>query len=301
MHPFGELSGPPRRLGDALRAVRIHAGFSGEQLARRLGISQSRVSRIELGQQVASPDLVRRWAEATGAPAERCAELVGWAETAGVDAVAWRAAMGRGLARVQRDSRELEASAATIRSFQPVLVPGLLQVPEYARRIFAAGNPQHSPSEIAAAVAARMDRQLLLYEGTARFEFVIIEAALRCWVGPPHVMLAQLDRITAAASLDSVDVRVIPLDTELATWHEHGFDLKDDRAEDQPVVTVEIQTSQVIITNPAEIAFYRDAFVRLREAALHGPETDTLLHPIREALLRAQSAAPPQRHPSSPG
>ncbi|HVE96597.1 MAG TPA: helix-turn-helix transcriptional regulator [Pseudonocardiaceae bacterium] len=289
MHPFRELSGHPRRLGEALRAVRAHAGLSGEQLAKRLGISQSRVSRIELGQQVASADLVRRWAEVTGAPEKRCAELVGWAESAGSEAVAWRAAMGRGLARLQRDSCELEESAATIRSFQPVLVPDLLQVPEYARRIFAAGNPQHSTSEIAAAVAARMDRQLRLYEGTARFEFVITEAALRWRVGPPHVMLAQLDRITAVAGLDSVDVRVISLDTDLDTWHEHGFSLTDDRTGDDPAVAVEIQTSQVITTDPAEVAFYRDAFVRLREAAVYGAEVDALLHPIREGLLRAQS------------
>ncbi len=289
MHPFRELSGHPRRLGEALRAVRAHAGLSGEQLAKRLGISQSRVSRIELGQQVALADLVRRWAEVTGAPEKRCAELIGWAESAGSEAAAWRAAMGRGLARLQRDSRELEASAATIRSFQPVLVPGLLQVPEYARRVFTAGNPQHSPSEIAAAVAARVDRQLRLYEGTARFEFVISEAVLRWRVGPPHVMLAQLDRIIAVASLDSVDVRVIALDTDVDTWYEHGFDLKDDRAEDDPVVTVETQTSPVVTIDPTEVAFYRDAFVRLQQVALHGPEVGALLQPIREGLFRAQS------------
>lgn len=289
MHPFGELSTQRRRLGEALRAVRANAGLSGEQLAKQLGISQSRVSRIELGQQAASADLVRRWAEVTGASEDRVAELVESAKTAGTEAVVWRNAMNRGLARLQQDSRELEASAATIRSFQPVLVPGLLQVPEYARRIFAAGNPEHSPAEIAAAVAARVDRQLLLYEGTARFEFVITEVALRWRVGPPHVMLAQLDRITAVASLDSVDVRVIPLDIELETWHEHGFNLKDDRPEDDPVVTVETQTSQVTSTHPAEVAFYRDAFVRLRDAALHGPEADELLRRIREGLMRAQS------------
>lgn len=289
MHPFGELSTQRRRLGEALRAVRAHAGLSGEQLAKQLGISQSRVSRIELGQQAASADLVRRWAEVTGAPEDRVAELVESAETAGTEAVVWRNALNRGLARLQQDSRELEASAATIRSFQPVLVPGLLQVPEYARRIFAAGNPQHSQAEIAVAVAARMDRQLLLYEGSARFEFVITEAALRWRVGPPQVMLAQLDRITAVASLDAVDIRVIPLDIELDTWHEHGFNLKDDRPEDDPVVTVETQTSQVTTTDPAEVAFYRDAFVRLREAAFHGPEADALLRRIREELLRAQS------------
>ena len=90
MHPFGELSTQRRRLGEALRAVRANAGLSGEQLAKQLGISQSRVSRIELGQQTASADLVRRWAEVTGAPEDRVAELVESAEAAGTEAVVWR-------------------------------------------------------------------------------------------------------------------------------------------------------------------------------------------------------------------
>jgi hypothetical protein len=56
------------------------------------------------------------------------------------------------------------------------------------------------------------------------------------------------------------------------------------------VVTVETQTSQVITADPAEVAFYRDAFMRLREAALHGTEADALIQRIRQGLLRTQSA-----------
>ena len=102
-------------------------------------------------------------------------------------------------------------------------------------------------------------------------------------------MLAQLDRIAAFAGLETVTVGLIPLDGQVDTWHEHGFDLVDDRVEDDPVVHVETQTSQVTTTDPVEVAFYREAFVRLREAALHGPEADELLRRIREGLLRAQS------------
>ncbi|MGH3755380.1 MAG: helix-turn-helix domain-containing protein [Pseudonocardiaceae bacterium] len=284
MHQFGER----RRLGETLRAARAHAGLSGEGLAERLGISQSRVSRIELGQQAAPTDLVRRWAEVTETSEDRATELVRLADAAGTEAVVLRTARPRGLAQLQRDSVEFEATAATILEFDPVIVPGLLQVPEYARRIFTAGKPRHDLAEIAAAVAGRMDRQLVLYEGATRFEFVITEAALRWWVGPPKVMLAQLDRITALAGLETVHVGVIPLDTEVGIWHEHGFAVFEDRPDDDPAVTIETQTSQVTTTDPAEVAFYRDAFVRLREAALHGPEADALLRRIREGLLRAQ-------------
>lgn len=289
MHPFGELSGQRRQLAEALRVLRVNAGLSGEQLAKRLQVSQSRVSRIELAQQAAAPGLVRRWIEATGASEDRAADLVGWAEAAVTESVLLRTSRSRGLAQLQRDSLEFEATSKTILEFDPVLIPGLLQVPEYARRVFIAGKPLLSPAEIAAAVAGRMERQLALYEGATRFEFVITEVALRWWVGPPNVMLAQLDRITAFASMDTVLIRIIPLDTEVAVWHEHGFAVFEDRPDDDPAATVETQTSQLTTTDPAEVAFYREAFARLRDAALHGPDAEALLRRIREGLLRAQS------------
>jgi len=85
MHPFGELSSQRRRLGDALRTLRAEIGLTGEQLAGRLGVSQSRISRIELGQQAAPADLVRRWAEVTKAQEDHCAELVQWADAASTE------------------------------------------------------------------------------------------------------------------------------------------------------------------------------------------------------------------------
>src|SRR5439155_5602813 len=129
-------------------------------------------------------------------------------------------AMGRGLAALQQDVRELEASVRTILNFPPLIVPGLMQVPEYARRIFAAGDPE-GRLDVAAAIAARMDRQIVLYEESRRFEFVVAEAALRWRVAPVSVMLAQIDRVMAVAGLGAVTLGVLPLTSD--AWHEHGF------------------------------------------------------------------------------
>jgi len=63
----------------------------------------------------------------------------------------------------------------------------------------------------------------------------------------------------------------------------------EDRPDDDPAATVETQTSQLTTTDPVEVAFYREAFTRLRDAALHGPDAEALLRRIREGLLRAQS------------
>jgi hypothetical protein len=98
-------------------------------------------------------------------------------------------------------------------------------------------------------------------------------------------MLAQLDRISVLGELENVWLGIIPLDTRVDCWHEHAFELQDHRGEGEAVVTIETQTSQVITTDPGEVAFYREAFMRLRESALHGPEAETLLRQVRGALL----------------
>jgi transcriptional regulator with XRE-family HTH domain len=280
-HPFGELSAQRRRLGAALRRLRTEAGLSGEQVAREIGISQSQVSRIELGHQAASVEVVRRWGEVCAAPPERRAELLEWAKGAAFEAVAWNKAMGRSLAGLQQDIRELETSARTILRFSPLLVPGLMQVPEYARRIFAAGDPDRR-LDVAAAIAARMDRQLALYEESRRFEFVVGEAALRWRIAPANVMLAQIDRVIAVAGISTVSLGLLPLTSD--AWHEHGFVILDDPVDGDPLVHIETMTRAITITDAQEVGEYRDMFRRVQASALTGPEAAELLLEIRSDL-----------------
>ena len=280
MHPFGELSARRQELGAALRRLRKNAGLSGEDIAVALKISQSRVSRMELGQQIAAPAVVDSWARATGASDAERETLLGVAEAAATETVSWRRAMARGLVRLQEDSLELEASAATILNFQTAGVPGLLQVPEYARRVFAAGHPAGQP-DIAAAVAARMNRQAILYDDAKHLEFVLTEAAVRWRLGPQSLLRAQVDRIITVSALENVTIGIIPQDTEAGVWHDHGFNILDDRGDNSdPVVHVETLTNGLTITDPADVAAYKDAFARLRGLAVTGAEAQALLRHI---------------------
>lgn len=280
MHPFGELSARRRELGAELRRLRKDARLSGEQIAQAAGISQSRVSRIELGQQSASPDVVSRWGQACGATAAELDDLAVLADAAATEAVSWRQAMAEGLDKLQQDSRAIEASASLILNFQTSWVPGLLQLPEYTQRIFAA---EHGPGQpdIAAAVATRMNRQAILYDGAKRFEFVLTEAALRWRVGPPALMRAQADKIITVATLGNVTVGVIPQSAESGHWHDHGFNILDGRGEaGDAIVHVETLTSGLTITEPADVGAYKDAFARLRALAATGDDATDLIHRV---------------------
>jgi len=284
-HPFGELSAQRQHLGAVLRRLRVAAGLSGEQIAERTGISQSRASRIELGQQSVPLAVAERWAKAAGAKGPVLAGVMELAEAAATHTISWRKAVTRGLGKLQQDSREAEASATTILNYQPLGIPGLLQVPEYSRRVLAAGYPPRGPEEIAAAVAARMDRQVILYEETRHFEFVMAGAALYWRPGPPTLMRAQLDRVSTIAALSNVTVGVIPLSTEVTAWCDHGFNILDDRGDGKdPVVHVETLTTPVNVTDPDDVAAYQDVFSHLRAVAVTGADAQQLIAKAAQAF-----------------
>lgn len=276
---------PPqlRRLGLALRGLRRDAGLTGQQLAERVGLSQSTVSRIELGQAVPSVNDVGQWVAATGAAQEHRTELLALAEAVAVETIVWRRAVRRGLPELQQDVRELEATARTIRNFQPTIVPGLLQTAEYTRRLIASGYPE-GRQDIAAAVAARMDRQAIIYDEAKRLEFLIAEAALRWRIGPPAIMRAQVDRIVNTMTLSHLSVGIIPQTAEVTAWHLHGFAIIDDR-EDGPVVRVETLTTGLSITDPSDVNRYRQAFQLLREAAVFDDQALALLRTMIDDVL----------------
>lgn len=280
---LGDVSPQRQRLAEALRRLRVRAGLSGEELGRQIGLTQSKVSRLELGRSVpAVPDVVR-WGEATGASPEERAQLVELAEELATDVIAWRRAERHGLARVQYHIGELEASSGTIRTFGPVLVPGLLQTADYARRILDAAYP-HGRPDIGEAVAARLERQVVLLESSKRFEFAITEQALRWRLGPPAVLSAQVDRILTVLNLPHVWVGIIPHVRELHVWHTHGFNLYEDRGEEGSIALVESLTEILTISRPEGLAEYREAFVRLCEVAVQGDEAVALLRAIRADL-----------------
>lgn len=274
---------PLRRLGLALRGLRLDAGLTGQQLAERAGLSQSTVSRIELGQAMPTLADVDGWARATGATRDQHAELRTLAEAAAVETISWRKAVRRGLPGLQQDVGGLEISAATIQNFQPTIVPGLLQTADYARRLVSSGYPGGRP-DIAAAVAARLDRQAILYDEARHLEFVIAEMALRWRLGPPPTMLAQLDRITSVATLPNVRIGIIPQAAEVAAWHVHGFVILDDRSEGDPVVRVETLTTGLSITDPDAVERYREAFRLLRETAAFGEQAGSLIRALMGEL-----------------
>jgi uncharacterized protein DUF5753 len=180
------------------------------------------------------------------------------------EATSWQILHRLGLAERQREISELENLSTAIQIFQPTMVPGLLQVADYARRVMSHGNPS-SQTDLAQAVAQRLERQTILYDQDKRFEFILTENAARWRPGPPELMRAQLDRLISVASLPNVQLG-IPLDREALDAYLHPFVVWE--LEGETLVTAETLSVLVEVHEPEEVAIYRRTMERYRESAM---------------------------------
>jgi transcriptional regulator with XRE-family HTH domain len=272
-----KLLGNRRRLGSELRRLRDQAGLSGRQLAGHVGISQSKVSRIESGITIPTLPEVTAWAVAVGASDGTTELLRVLTDAAYTEVHPWSAAM-RGRTHLQDDIQEIENGARTKLSYEPSVVPGLLQTAEYARRVFTMFEPAYPEIDISAVVAGRLDRQVALFHPSQGFEFLVTEAALRWRVGPAGVLLSQLDRIASLNTLENVTIGLIPHAARALTHVPHGFTIFESiDGEADTFVMVETVHANLTISDPAQVTLYRRQWSRLKQMAIYEEDARELL------------------------
>jgi transcriptional regulator with XRE-family HTH domain len=195
-----EAARTPRQVfGAMLRYYRERAGLSRTDLARQISKSVSLIQAIELGQRAATADVtedLERVLPADGALA-RLREEIG--DGLGYGAYpSWF-----------QDWLASEREAKKLRTFEPMLVPGLLQTEDYARAVFGA-RFGITNEEIDEQVAARLKRQEILVRDEPPTLWVILdESVLRRPVGGRYVMREQIGRLIEACRRPHVSVQVI--------------------------------------------------------------------------------------------
>lgn len=277
-------SHPRQQLAAELRRLRGVAGISGRELAKRVGISQSTLSRIEAGTVVPPLPQVLDWAKAVGAESDCQQSLRTLTEAAHSPEVRDWAASLADRPHLQDDVRAFEDDAQVVRNFQPTLVPGLLQTADYARRVFATFDPPYAPDALAAALAARLERQRVLYNPAKRFEFLITEAALRFRPGPHRMLLAQLDRIISIETLDTVTLGVIPQDIEASTTIPHGFVIYEN--EDHAIASAEPIPGSMVTRGPEGVDAHRRRWAALTRMALFDTDARAFVAELRDEIHR---------------
>jgi transcriptional regulator with XRE-family HTH domain len=237
-------------LASALHGLRKASGLSGDRLARRCGISQSKVSRIETGRLLPSVVDVEQMLTALEVDDETRRGLVALARVANAEYQDVRASVRRGLHHRQRELSALEANATLMRHFLPTLVTGLLQIPEYMRA--AMSTPvEPAAGDVGKAIVLKLERQAILYDKTKTFEFLLTESAIRWQLCEPSIMAVQIDRLVSLSQQSNIRIGVLPLSTQVHHGAFHTFVIYD-----RHLVTIELFTGRLVLRDPKDIDYY---------------------------------------------
>jgi transcriptional regulator with XRE-family HTH domain len=262
-----------RRLRAELRRARLDAGLTQDQVAAAMDWSLSKLIRIENGTVgISTNDLRAILLHYKITDESRTSELLALS----------RAARERSWWSTYRDSApprllqliEYEAAAFIARSFQPLLIPGLLQTEEYARTSIRQLAPKMSASQVEGLVEIRMKRQELLQRSDAPLLFFIMdEAVVRRIVGGEAVMRRQLQRMLEVSDSPNVTIEVVPFSAGLLPGLQGQFLLYEfsDAADDDVLYLEDARGALLSRDSPDEVLRFREEFEQLREASL-GPE-----------------------------
>jgi transcriptional regulator with XRE-family HTH domain len=271
-------------LGARLREIRQDANLTGRALAGRCGWHFTKISKLEHGRQKPSEDDLRAWCHACNAP-DQVPDLIATVRAIESMYIEWRRALCSGMKHSQKARIPLYERTRLFRVYEPGLVPGLFQTPDYASAIIAHTiELEQIPNDLDEALAARLERQQVLYTGDRRFLVVLEEQALRTRVGDVEVMAGQLDRLLAVMSLHRIRLGIIPSTGHRHTWTSTGFWIFD-----QHTVHVETPSAELTITQRSEITVFEKKFARHQQSAVHGPHARDLINKARADL----SSQPP--------
>lgn len=274
-----------RQLGAELRRLREAAGLRVEDAAKALGCSHTRMSRIETGKggAVAKASDVRTLCELYGVADERQVEMLldmlsvvsrqrGWWED-------FEGVLPSGLETYVG----LEADARTERAWEPLIVHGLLQTPDYARAVMQAARI-HRPGDIEDLVQVRAERQKLLARRPEPLELwaILDEAVLHRPIGGVEVMATQINHLREMTEMPTVTIQIFPFAKGAHPGLGGAFSLLEFDT-DPAVVYVDSPAGNLYMEKPRDVRSFVRTFDLLRATALDPDEsTAQLEHAVKE-------------------
>lgn len=268
-----------KRLGAELRKLRIAAGVSTEYAAGLLGVDRTKISNMESGVRVISPDRVRTLTSNYACPDDTYVDALvamaekgerGWWEQ-------YRGALPSGLL----DIAELEWHAAYLQTMQTVHLPGLLQTEEYARAVFSSVLPPLSRLEVELRVNHRAERQRVLAGDSPRpYVGYVHEAALRMHFGGREATRAQLDHLCAMSERDHITLRVVPVERGAFPGAGHALLYAEGIVPQLDTVQLDSAHGPEFTDAEAQLAKYRAHLGWMDKSALTPDESRDFIHTI---------------------
>jgi transcriptional regulator with XRE-family HTH domain len=192
-------------LGKQLKEIRIEAGYkSQDEFASLLSKDRSVVGKAESGEYPPTDAVLTDWLNLCGTEGRLRMVVVG---------VAKLARMRGGPVKVWFVGWvDAEGKAHTLRIWQPLIVPGIVQTPDYARELFAAVGM--SGDQVSDYVQSRLSRQAILDQADPPSVVIVLdESVLHRLIGTPEIMRKQLERLIELSKRPNVHMHILPTRT----------------------------------------------------------------------------------------
>jgi transcriptional regulator with XRE-family HTH domain len=258
-----------RRLGSELRRLREVHGYKLEEVADRLGLAPSTLSRIETGKAPTKTAYLTALLELYGVsdPAQRqiLTDMAREGHRKG-----WWAVYDDVLPTGFGIYVGLEAEATGLRIYETQVVHGLLQTPDYARSVLREAYKKETPEQLERLAELRLKRQdVLAREEPPDLWLILDEAVIRRTIGGPEVMRAQLERLVEASEWPNVTLQVLPFSSGAHPALLGAFSIVEfpERAT-ADVVYVDSWGGPIYLEKDRDVRACAEAFDRLRAAAL---------------------------------
>lgn len=259
------------KFANQLRGWRAKRGWSQAELAGQLGYSNALVSQIEQEHKPPSAEFAAQCDVVFDTPAT----------FADLQELVAREAWPSYFAPVI----DAETRATQVHEWEQRVVPGLLQVGDYARSVIRAGMPRISPDELERKVESRLERQAIFTRETGRpmYWVVVHEGVLRHVVGSPEIMRTQLGRLIDAADSPDILIQVLPY----SAYDHPGTDgpiLVFDFADASSSGYTECNGGGMIVEQPEQVAGLVTSMNLIRAAALSPRESRECIVRIRDEI-----------------
>jgi transcriptional regulator with XRE-family HTH domain len=267
-------------LGAELRRLREAVGLTLLEVSELVGISQSHLSKMELGKRTQQLEDVASLCTIYKAFGQERRDLLELARQS-AELGFWQKRKQSFISRVNT-LRLLESRATALFDFETMLIPGYLQTVPYMRAVIRGGLIDKE-EEIDRRVVARIQRQSQVRRTNTELTAIVCESALRAQIGGTEVMREQLNYVVEAAARPNVRFRVVPTSAGAHPGFEGPFVRL--RFADRPgVVFVPCGGSSLFLEEPEDIEHYKVVTAELLTVALNEEESVTLVASIAAAL-----------------
>ncbi|WP_328471783.1 helix-turn-helix domain-containing protein [Streptomyces sp. NBC_00448] len=274
-------------LGRRLRDLRESVGLSAAQAGERIRVAQSTVTRLEGARTSLNYATVKALLELYGVTGPEAADFLTLVDKANESG--WWQSYRDVLPGRFGVYVSLESAASQIRSYEPQVVPGLLQTPAYCEAVIRLGFPRESDDEVRRRVALRLQRQNVLTRADSPpFLWAVIdETAIRRPAGDRAVMAEQIERLMETADLPNVALQLHPFEAGLHRGAFGPFTLFRFPIPDFPdIACVDSLLGTAYRDESAEVELYRQTFEHLMTGALARRRTKGFLDGLRKEYLR---------------